>query len=233
MEKEKEKTKPSKEEGKKKKQDKELYWILGVMAGLIVVFLAASSIIQSFNAVEYEGLTFGKEKVGQIDFFVYSYMTDKSVATGRVVQDLQLKPVFLYFRTDPRKNDVPVQGEKIVFPAGKKVFTGISDGLEKCEQSTLAVAGVSSFIVQNGFKLEAGLMNGTEAKANDLPYVKCKFYENNPVIIFKEGEETSVNLEGNCYEITANNCEILPAAEKFILQAILDAKGENTELAIS
>ena len=216
---------PKSEEKKTKKQDNELYWVLGVMVGLIAIFLVASSVVQSFSKVEYNGLTFTKEKLGDIQLFKYYYVTDKTVATGKVVDNAQLEPVIIYLRTNPNENEVPINGGKISFPRGKKVWVGIGDDLESCKYSPIAVSSVSSFISQNGFAHEAGLTDKTEAEENDLAHVECSVYPNNPVIILKKGDETAVNIiNENCYEIVANDCEILPASEKFIVQTILDAK---------
>ena len=54
-------------------KNKELYWILSVMAILLIVLLFASSIFKSFNTFKYHGLVFTKERFGQIPVFHHYY----------------------------------------------------------------------------------------------------------------------------------------------------------------
>jgi len=46
-------------------------------------------------------------------------------------------------------------------------------------------------------------------------------------LLLRTGEETRINRNGLCYYIDVADCEILPAIEKFIVQSIIDAKGDN------
>ena len=63
------------------------------------------------------------------------------------------------------------------------------------------------------------------AKANNLTWINCEKYPESAVILIKKGEETKITKTGeNCYLISANNCETLPAMEKFVVQSLVDAR---------
>ncbi len=213
---------------KKQKQDKQFYYILGTMIGLIVLFLIAHTFFQSLKTFEHEGLSFTKEKMGDIRLYHYYYYTTPSYATGAAISEGNPKLINLYVRNDPRTNNIPIDGE-IELKRGKSVYITINaTGLTECPYSSLAIAGLSSFITENGFTMQAGVPNKAEAEKDNLDYITCEEHPRSPVILIQSGEETSIAKENNCYTITAANCEILQATEKFMIQSIIDAKARNT-----
>ncbi len=208
---------------KKETSNKELYWIFGVMGGLIAVFLIATFIFNALNTFEYQGMTFTKEYLGEIPYYRYSY---NSIITGSATAPLRTKAVNLVIRGDPRKNEVPINGE-VIFPEKlKEVFIGVNGtGITQCEQSTLAIAGLANFIGQNGFKVVGGTVDNVEARENAIRYVTCERYtKDGPVFIIQKSDETSITVEDRCYTINVADCEILPAVEKLMVQTIVDAK---------
>jgi len=229
----------------KKKEDKQLYYIIGTMAGLIIVFLVAHSIFQGLRTFEYQGLTFTKEKFGNIPLYYYYYYTNPSHATGSAIAE-NPRMINVYLRYDPRENDIPVTGE-IEFPRGKFIYVTLnSTGLTECKYSTLALGGLSSFLNQNGFTLKAGVFDEEEAKSEGLDYITCEKHPDNPTILIQSGDETSIERKSvktisssggkiigesteytNCYVITVANCEILQATEKFIVQSLIDARARQ------
>src|SRR3989344_956651 len=90
---------PSEKEAEKK-LDKQLYWILGIMVSLILVFLASSYIFQQLSKFEYEGMTFTKEKFGEIPLFRYSYYVSVTPPTGNAIAE-NPPIVNLYLLEDP------------------------------------------------------------------------------------------------------------------------------------
>src|SRR3989338_6962849 len=127
------KTSGKKEEkiGKKVDNTKQLYWIFGTMAFLIVVLLISSSVFQSLNRFEYEGLIFTKERFGEIPVFHHYYFYNYNG---------QQYKFNLYLRNDPRSNEIPINSE-IEYPLGKFAYIStnilIQDGSEtKIEQKT-------------------------------------------------------------------------------------------------
>ncbi|MAG28236.1 hypothetical protein CMI47_22150 [Candidatus Pacearchaeota archaeon] len=216
-------------ESKKKvslKKNKELYFIFGVLIGLIVLFLATSAIFNSLNSFEYEGLTFTKEKFGEIPVYHHYYYIQK--ITGGVVNVVsdEIIKYNLFLRYDPRKNDVPIEGSEIEFGSYEDIIYVSVDGfgLEQCEQSSIAVSSLSSFLTNNLLSVKGATPRQIFAEVNEIPYVTCETHPDNVVIQVQEGDETKVFSDGNCHIIEAANCEVLQAVEKFEVKAVVDAK---------
>lgn len=200
--------------------NKELYWTLGIIVSLIVIFLLASAFFKSLGSFEYEDMTFKKDKFGEIPIFLYTYNT---------IQAGKTNVINVVLRFDPRKNKVPIYGE-IDLNHGGQIFLSIgSEGLEQCEYSIISVSTLSSFLASNGFKVQGATLNKEEAENLNITYATCEEFSQNTVIQILSGEKTQIVREPeNCYTITVANCEILPAFEKFTVQSIIDAKKRST-----
>lgn len=187
---------------------------LGVLAIVFVVLYFAFS---GLGKVNYEGLTFVKEKYGDVQVYHYSYATKLSSGKVRVID--------VFVRGNPAENSIPISGE-IIYPAGKKVYLSINNtGINTCEDSVIAVAELSGFLSNNNIPLKAGTPDMEEARVNNSTYITCASYPTSMTITLRAGEETKITRTGNfCYEMEVANCEILPAMEKFIVQSIVDAK---------
>ena len=208
-----------------RKLEKELLYFLGFFLFLIIVFLVASSFFKSFNTFEYEGLTFTKEKLGEIPIFHYYYFFNN--------KNNDLIKYNLYLRIDPRENEVPVEkSEDISMNNGKVVFVSVESTntlLTSCPYSVLGVANLASFLRDNDFVVEGANLDFHDAKAKKEKWVTCETHIYNPVIEIKEGDETKINILGNCYEISVSSCDgLLPAIEMFELQTIMDAKKRDS-----
>ena len=230
---------------KKQKKDNQLYWVFGAMAGLIILFLLAYSFFQSLNKFEYKGMSFTKTKFGEIPMYYYYFFTNTPTTTGKVISEPKM--INLYLRNDPRENNIPIDGE-IELLQGKFIYVGINaTELKQCGYTSVALANFKSFFMANGFTVKGGVPDETEAERDNLEYVTCEKYPNNPVIIIQSGDETKIQRKKsgikniirsesgireeiektNCYIMTVNNCEILQATEKFTVQSILDAKARQ------
>jgi len=225
------KKKTSKKENKKESppkkkptHDKQLYWVLGVMVGLIAIFTVSSYIFEESKTFEYQGLSITKEKFGEIPVYRYSYYIPSitGAATGAP------NKVNILFKYDPRELDVPVEGTIEYLRKNTFVYITINSTGILCEESILAVATLSSFIGQNGYLLASGSADEADAEANNLDYRTCETNPDRMVITLQEGQETSIIKEkDNCYTINVANCEILPAIEKFMIQSIIDANARE------
>ena len=164
----------------------------------------------------YEGLTFIKERYGDVQVYHYSYVTE--ISSGRV------RVIDVFIRGNPAENEVPIDS-KIIYPTGKNVYLSInSTEINMCEDTMIAIAGLSGFLANNEIPLKAGTPDREESKRNNSTYLTCASYPSSLTISLKAGEETKITRTGNCYNIEVSNCEILPALEKFIVQSIVDAK---------
>jgi len=207
------KTEVKKEELGKEKEV-ELKWIFGIMIGLIVLLLGIYFIMSEQNKIEYKGLAFAKERFGEIPVYRYSYFFNDDEG--------QLIKYNLFLRNDPRTNNVSIVGE---IALGENIYISInSTGLNDCKESSIAVASLAAFIINNQLTLVAGTPNLEESKANNVSHITCDTHPNSPVISIQAGDETKIIRENNCYKINVANCDINPAIEKFEVQTILDAK---------
>jgi len=190
-----------------------LIW-LGV---LVVVFVVIYSIFQGVGKIEYKGLTFIKEKYGEVIIYHYSYTTELSDGTLRRVEVL--------LRGNPIENNISVEG-KIIYPAGKTVFLSINGtGMKNCEYDVIGLGTFSLFMANNGFVLKAGPSDKEEAQTKNQTYITCEKYPNNMVLSLKAGNESKIEQVSQlCYNLEVAECDILPIMEKFIVQSILDAK---------
>lgn len=211
------------EKAKKKTEkilEKDIVRVLIFIGGLVVVFLIATAIFRSMNNFEYEGLSFTKIKAGQIPIYHYSYYFTDNV--GKIVQ------YNLYLRTDPRTADVPIDG-LIDLQKNNQVYLSInSSGLSQCTYSPLAVGNFAGFLSGNGFKVVGGSADFWEAGLNRREWTTCENKPNDNVITVNAGNITQINVNGSCYKIEVNNCEILEALEMFQVRAIIDAKRVNS-----
>lgn len=198
---------------------KEIYWIIGVMVFAIIAIALIPLISKQMNKFEYNGLTFTKEKFGEIPIFHYYYYIGE---TGKEHQ------YNIYIRIDPRKNNVSVEGD-IGYPkTGDTVFVSFnSTGLLKCENVLREMHTIADFLNGNGYVVKAGNPDETFAKQNNITYVTCETRPRNMVILITPGNETKILSKNNCQLITVNNCELLPAIEKFVVRSLIDAKNRS------
>lgn len=200
-----------------RKLERELLGVLAFLAVIIVVFLIASAYFKSLNTFEYEGLTFSKQRVGEIQVYHHSYYI--KLQTGA------LALYNLYVRTDPRENPVPIIGESNLMSPGSVVYLSVnSDGLQECRYGPLAVGSLSSFLTDNQMSVIAGNLNFWEAGARRDLWATCENKPGNKVIEILKGNESKVTIDGNCYRVEIANCEILEATEKLEVESIVDAK---------
>ncbi len=202
---------------KERKLEKEILAVLGFLAVLIIFYLLVSSLFKSFNSFTYEGLYFSKERIGKIPLFHYTYTFE---AKGGEIYKYNL-----YLRTDPRTNDVPIQGGNIKFERPYLTFISInSTGLQQCELGALAVGGLAQFLSDNQIPVKGANIDFWQAGADKQEWVTCDLKPANPVIEIFSGNTTEIILENKCYRIKVADCHILEAIEKFQLQSIIDAK---------
>ena len=188
---------------------------------MIIVFIVAYYIFSGYNTIEYNGLTFTKERYGEIPVFHYYYYISPELKYN------------LYIRNDPRTNPVQLTGyaveEGIEFYQGNPIYISVApEGLVGCEYGSVGISNLASFLVENQFKITGASTDKKQAEDNNIKYATCQYHPDGPVIILKGGNQTQIIRETTgCYIIEINNCEILPAIEKFQVQMILDARARK------
>ena len=211
-----------------KRKEKELYWVLGTMVSLVVVFLIASSVFKSVGSFEYQGLEFTRDKIGDIPLFRHAYhFTDPIGITGQVINEP--RQVFVYLRNDPRENNVPLEGGEIVFGTANTLFVTVNaTDLTQCQYTSVGLAMLSNFLSSNLIPTKGAMPDKELAQQANVTYASCEDNPGNQVILIQSGDETKVTRQSSrCYTIQASNCEIIPAVEKFIVQSLVDAKARK------
>lgn len=230
-----------KKKQEKEKQTKELYWILGGMATLIIVFVASYAYAESLKTFEYEGLTFKKESLGEIPLFRYTYSVEipsrsqgVSLVTGNVINQGNdaTKTVNVYLRNDPRENTVPFEGDEIEFFERRPILLSLetNNGLDECAYTAVGIGTLTNFLVQNNFEVKAGVSDEVVADENNLDFISCENNQRDTVIEIKTGEESAIVKQSPlCYELIIADCEVMETVEKLIVESIVDAK-ERSEI---
>jgi len=198
---------------------KELLYILGFMIALVLIFVAVSFFFKSFNTFEYEGMTFTKERLGEIPIFHYYYYFNN--------KNNVLVQYNLYLRNDTWKNNIVIEGDEIFLEKDKVVFLTVekNENLNNCPRGVLGIANLVSFLNDNGYVTDGGNPDFHEAKEKGETWINCETHALNPVIKIVKGEKSKLKVDGNCYEISVESCEdFLPSTENFILQMIIDAR---------
>ena len=208
------------------------------LVSLIILFLVLSYLFPiifkalGVGTVSYGGLTFTKEVLGQnknqINIYHYYYLYRD--ASGQLVQNN------IYLRNNPAEINIPVRGD-IAFFANTSVIIALdTDNLLKCNQSSIAIGELSSFIRNAGHNVSAGILNKTEAQDQNISYADCGTTRDSMTIRVIIGNESSITSNANygCYQISAGSCnDLLPASEKFIVQALVDAKNRTNSTSSS
>ena len=188
---------------------------------LVAIFFASYYIFKSLNTFKYEGLTFTKERFGEIPLFHHYYNFNSK---GELFQ------YNLYLRNDPRKNTVPITGkaidERIEFGQDNFVYLSVApENLTQCEYSRVGISNLASFLTDNQLNVKGAAPNESLAEENNVRYATCSTHPNDIVIIIQAGNETKlIQEEDDCYIIQIANCEVLQAIEKFQIKALLDSR---------
>ena len=209
------------ESSDKKNRQFQLYWILGAIVVLVVLFFISSYIFNSINTFEHEGITFTKEKFGEIPVFHYYYYITPQLKYN------------LYLRRDPRENKVSITGNAVDLGIELKkeepIYLSVDPKeLTQCEYGRAGIGSLATFLADNQFKVIGASSDEEIAKEAGVKYATCEFRPNSMVILLQAGNKTEIVYENErCYTINVANCEVLEAVEKFQVQTILDAKARR------
>ncbi|MEK6872891.1 MAG: hypothetical protein AABW90_02680 [Nanoarchaeota archaeon] len=197
-----------------------VFFMIGVILILVLVFFIKGNFIDKFN---YKGLVFQKTQLGDIMF--YSTRFPVVEVTGQVIGDYAIN-----LRNDPRKLafiSINTTNEKIEFAIDKgkydPVYISLNPFMKNCEDSGLALLELSGFLKDSGLEVRSSVTDKAYAEANNLIQRWCYNSAFDTVIIITSGNITTINeIAPNCYEIVFKECEILQASERFMLVVLED-----------
>jgi hypothetical protein len=205
----------------KKKQSKQILWVVIIMVVLLLIVLGVPYVSGNyFNKFVYLKLDFEKTRLGDIRF--YSTRIPVANFNGEVTGTFSMN-----FRNDPRKLeyiDYDVPENKIKFKKDNITYISFNPDMETCEDSALALITFSNFLRDFGqLNISSATTYYDFSRDNNLSYRTCENSPDNTVILLDSGDKTEIKkISDKCYSITYNNCEILPATEKFMLIILED-----------
>ena len=191
-------------------QNKQLRLFFIAIGGLLVLIFSIYLMVGSLSKFDYEGVKFKIVKEGKLIFYNTAFPYKNSI-TGNVIGDYNF-----YIRNDPRKlkEEVPFNGEiglmKNIVMNSEDAFNCDGDGIIAIEnmRRMLEVIGATSIIRDE---------NATCDESGRYTY-----------ILLKKGNETSIEEVGNsCYDINVNNCEILKATERFMVETFVEFNNQK------
>jgi hypothetical protein len=180
------------------KYNKILKWILIGIVLVSIGFLATLFLIDNLKTFNYSGMKFDKVQEGQVLFYHTSFPV---IFQGKNVT------YNLYIRTDPRTFDNVPFNETIT--AREMTVINISNELNCNGDGVIAIANMEQLFPYIGMNMIQ------DSNASCDPQARYMFID------VKKSNQTSINKFGtSCYEINVNNCEILKATEKFIVEIL-------------
>ncbi len=191
-----------------KKENKIFRTIIVVLAGLLIMFFAVLFIMNAVNNFEYKGVKFEMVKEGQLIF----YKTSIPVLYQGEEADYNF-----YLRNHPGKLEkkIPITGN-ISFR--KNLAMEVTTENLFCD-------GDWNLAMENIRNLYGILDIKLIAKNNSVIYLPKEDYM---FLTIQIGNSTNITRTGeNTYVMNVNNCEILPAAERLMLETFVANKKLN------
>ena len=198
----------------KDKYDKQLLTILVVIGIVFIIIFSIWILVQKSKKFEYGGVNFEKIIYGKLPLY-YSPI-DITRSDGSKVR------YNLYLRNDPRANNIPIDAD-INFKLGK-IYVTSDEGVGKCEDTTLALVNLGSFLSGMGFQPKGASSNEQIAEQYNAPYVTC--WNNIGITILSlETAEDEMKISQdkgnpNCYILRVKDCNMINITEKFITETI-------------
>ncbi len=193
----------------KDKKDKQLLLIILFIVLIIGGFLGTYFIIQSSKTFDYAGVSWVKEKYGNMTFYH---------ARFKILEGF---PIYnAYFRTDPRKNDVEIAGNAY-FRFYQKTYVSLNPNIEECSgANVLANKLLGEFLGATNVVAESAVEDKNLSEELGYPYIDCDSIQgkNESAIIIQKSDYPYISQIGpSCYLLEVGECENIKTAEAFIL----------------
>ncbi len=180
-----------------------------IMVVIIAAIFLAHWISQEIRTFEYEGIDFYKEKEGEIIY--YKSMLGYVTATGEV-------PFLLKLRHDPRESGrIPIDGK---IRLKKEVILSLSPEVTNCTDTYVTVIDFARTLKAFGIKASAATTDRKYAREHNATLADCKNAGEETVVVMREGNETRITQNKDCYVVEIKDCEIRQGFERFMLEFI-------------
>jgi len=223
-----EKERLEREEKEKAKQEGQLRWVLIFIGIIIIAFLGTYFYVQSLNNFEYLGIDWHKIKEGKLELFYARFRFTPSDPRYHV-----------YFRTDPRENEIPVidgsKGYQMISNAVPyldfqyNVYISSDVNLGECGgKAAVANQNLRNFFAAQSKHVRGAINNETFAKEKAIPFANCTNLPKDTVVILtkSDGEPYIEKRNANCYVLHVGDCENIKTVEAFILAYIKQLRNE-------
>ena len=188
-------------EGQIETENKILRNVFIIVGVLFLVFLGVFFWMQSIKHFEYRGVDFDIVDTQNVRFYHTSFPLI-----------LEAKEILynVYLRKDPRENEknVPIEGE-ILF--SEKIVLNSTSSFNCEGEGVIAVANFNQIFTALGVEVIRD------------PNATCDLFGRFAHINLEEGNETKIERYGpRCYRFEINDCEILEATERYIIEAVVN-----------
>lgn len=204
------------------REDKQLAWFFAIIALVFVAFLGGYFYVQSLKTFEYHGVNWERIKFGELDLY---HTKVPIIYRGKFYLNYNL-----YFRTDPRENDVPVNATMSFWP--NLIITSDKDAW-KCSDTKKAYGDLKAFLTEFPQIKNITGAYSDEDYANLLneDYATCdNATEGTSVIRFRYSDEPRIYQESDdCFVVEVGQCESVKAEEKFVAEFVRQLNIQKVE----
>lgn len=200
----------------KTKHDKQVAWVLGVIAVIILLFIGSYFYFQSLKNFEYAGVEWIKEEHGTLDIYH---------ARFPVFYDIDAN-YNLYFRYDPRKSDIEIDNSNFkFFTLWSNIFIGFDKETGDCKGQLGRVKNDMISFLRGGLNTSK-IYEGLTYKENgdDSAFIDCSMSLYNATVIkFEMGEKEGIFRDEefpSCYTIVVENCDDFEPVERFMIEIL-------------
>ncbi len=186
--------------GQKKKQNKQLIWVLSILGIFILSMIVGWILIN--KPIKYEDVKFKKvQDKGDLIFYQTSLPT--YTQTGKFDGNY-----YFYLRTNPKKTkNIPFEGN---LSFKKMLVINTSNELNCNGDGIIGIANIQNLYHFLGFNVISD------------KNASCDSQGRYTYLNIKKGEETKITQYGpSCYEISVSNCEVLKATERYMLECFV------------
>lgn len=203
--------------GVKSNEEKTLIWFVVVVGIVFALVLVPYFWSESSKTFELDGIDWViedyAEPVGEIFHGRFVSLTNDNLNYN------------VFFRTDPRTNDVEISGKLDEFWSHEII--SLSPEIDACRGDlSRSMSDLSGFLRQGvgANVIESGSTIRSVANETGRKFFTCHDAVKKTVVIVEIGERRIVQSEvfPSCYTIYAKDCEDSGVIEKFITQSVID-----------
>jgi hypothetical protein len=199
------------------KQEKQLRIILIWMAALIIFLVVFAIFYQNASTFMYNGMKFKKVNMEGLRLYQTTFTFTKQEGTFKFD---------LYLRNNPKDLDkIPVNISNLMIRRGG--FVSFDPRVSGCYGSNIAAHSIGNFFGALGMQIKGATTDKNLSEEQIIDWKTCEDAKNVTVIVVQKADATSIEKQGDCYILNIGNCEIIPVAERFILETSVQLLNKN------